>query len=168
MLSDWRAKAGLRKRQRERIFHEARSNTRAVQTLVHPLYDGQKTHPSPRHQTKERGSIEKTRSCDGVPLNEHEFGGECPNNIRGTSNKHSGERRQASQNQSSVALKRGVGEPVTIEGVVRLTDLPGLPRLVDSDPCFQKPCSRKDVKQKSQQRMQWKETSHRTGSSRTQ
>ena len=54
---DWRVRAGSRNKptQKEREEHEATP----VQRLVHTLHDGQ-THASPRHQTKQRGSVEKT------------------------------------------------------------------------------------------------------------
>ena len=57
--------------------HTCRSDTNA-----HTLHDGQRTHPSTRHQTKERGSVEKTHHCDGLLLHENEVCRECSINVR--------------------------------------------------------------------------------------
>ena len=53
---DWRMRAGPRNTEGKR---RARSNTRTVQRLVYTLHEEKRPHPSPRHQTKKRGSVEK-------------------------------------------------------------------------------------------------------------
>ena len=50
---DWRVRAGPRNKPTQKGGRGARSNRRTVQRLVHTLHDGQSTHPSHRHQTKE-------------------------------------------------------------------------------------------------------------------
>ena len=52
---------------KEREEHEATH----VQKLVPVLHVKRSAHPSPRHQSKERGSIEKTQ-CDGLSLEQKE------------------------------------------------------------------------------------------------
>ena len=51
--------------QKEREEHD-RNNTRTVQRKVQTVHDGQRAHPSPRHQMKER----RTHHCDGKLLDE--------------------------------------------------------------------------------------------------
>ena len=82
---------------------------------AHTLHDGQSTHSSPRHQTKHGGSIEKAHHCDGPLLHEDELGCESLNHIRGVSNVHRSEARQASERRGLCRSGEGVEGPWTRE-----------------------------------------------------
>ena len=97
---DWRLRAGPRNKptQKERKEHEATH----VQILVYTLHDGQRAHPSPHQQAKERRSVEKAHHCNGLLLHVNEVCCDCSDKVR---YKH--------QNiMSSVALTKGVEEHV--------------------------------------------------------
>ena len=91
---------------------------------MHTLHDGKRSHPSPHCQTEERRSIEKTHHRDGLLLLEDGIVTECPSNLRGINNLHCNEDRYQNV-MSSVALKKGVEEPWTVERVAKCIDLLG-------------------------------------------
>ena len=102
---DWRVRAGPRKTPAHEGEGTTRSNARADQRQVHTLHDGQRTHPPPRHQTEDRGSIEKAYNCDEPLLNEHELCGGRSNNIIRISNMYCSERRQASEHHEQCRVE---------------------------------------------------------------
>ena len=97
-LSGWRVKAGPRNRPTQKEREGARSNTRAVQRLVHTLYDGQRTHPSPRKQTIRVGINRDDPQVRWITnyFMKMKSVVNAQHNIRRVDNLHCGERRQAS------------------------------------------------------------------------
>ena len=79
---DWRVRAGPRNTptQKEREEHEA-THVPFRDWCIHCMMGRGRTH---HHVTrpKERGSVEKTHHCDGLPLHENEDCCECSNNAR--------------------------------------------------------------------------------------
>ena len=120
----WRVRAGLRNKPTQKREGRTRRNTRTVQRLVHTLHDGQRAHPSPRHQTKERGSVGKTIAMDfcftemTAVVKTQTMSEESVTCIAEKEDRH--------QNiMSSVALNKGVEEPWTVERVAKFIDLLG-------------------------------------------
>ena len=117
--TDWRVREGPRNKptQKERGEREATHVT--VQRLVHSLHDGQRMHPSPRHQTRKSGD-QARRPTIAIKMKSVVNAPTMPEELV-TCIAVKEERHQ--NIRSSVALNKGVEEPWTIERVAKFIDL---------------------------------------------
>ena len=103
----------------------ARSNTRTVRRLVHTLHDGQRVHPSPLHQQKSEDPSRRPI----IAMDSYFMKMKSVVNAQKTSQKAAAciaVKEDTHQSiMSSVALKKGVEEPWTIERVSKFIDLLG-------------------------------------------
>ena len=126
---DWRVRAGPRNKpiQKARQEHEAtrvplrdwcthcmmgrrRTHHQAVAEVKHVnpalVAETDEQGFGRTHQTKERGSVEKTHHCDGLVLHEQEVCCEISNNVRRISNLHRGERRPTSEHHELCCVEK--------------------------------------------------------------
>ena len=103
----------------------ARSNTRTVRRQVHTLYDGQRVHPSPLHQQKSEDPSRRPI----IAMDSYFMKMKSVVNAQKTSQEAAAciaVKEDTHQSiMSSVALKKGVEEPWTIERVSKFIDLLG-------------------------------------------